>query len=227
MDEPEADTIDFPHTPHTLHSTMAIRRLGDINGLPEMLLQRIGALIVYCNFLEIQAERTLWVLREEDVQGNEPSTSKYRVNQIITELRKMALNQESSVTEAIELVCDTASHVIEYRNCIAHGELFALGGNTRFVSNPGLWGEIKKRPDVTALISERFLDTAIDAAHTVYVAALRIALEVSGPGVGRRGSMVDSIEKLKLVRNSMSELCRSEALHYFHVMGNLDLSESA
>jgi hypothetical protein len=76
------------------------------------------------------------------------------------------------------------------------------------------------------LISERFLDTAIDAAHTIYHAVLRIALEASGPKAGLPGSMVDSLEKLKLVRSSMSDLCRSEALRYFHSMGNLDGSGS-
>ncbi|MFM0157742.1 hypothetical protein [Paraburkholderia sediminicola] len=225
MDTHKSYTIDFPSTPHTLHSTQAIKLLGDINGLPEMLLQRLGALIVYCNFFETQAERTLWVLRQEDVLGIEPSTAKYRAKQIITELRKMAVSQEASVAEAIELTCDTAFDVVEYRNCIAHGELLAFGDDTRFVSNPGLWGEIKKRPDATALISERFLDTAIDSAHTIYHAVLRIALEASGPNNGQQGAMVDSIEKLKLVRSSMSELCRSEALRYFHAMGNLDGSE--
>jgi|GEM_PF-5114702 len=110
------DAVDFPWTPHTLHSTMAIKRLGDVAGLPEVLLQRIGALIVYCNFFETQAERTLWVLRREDVQGKEPSTAKYRANQTITELRRVAVNQEASVAEAIKLACDTAFDVVEYRN---------------------------------------------------------------------------------------------------------------
>ncbi|MEX3689315.1 hypothetical protein AB3X91_39765 [Paraburkholderia sp. BR14263] len=226
MDTQQSDT-DFPSTPHTLHSTMAMRRLGEINGLPEVLLQRIGALIVYCNFVESQAERTLWVLRHEDVQGKEPSTSKYRARQLITELRKVAVNQEASVAEAIELACDTALDVAEYRNCIAHGELLAFGNNARFVSNAGLWGEVKKRPDATALISEPFLDTAIDAAQTAYYAMYRIALEASGPGAGRPGAMADSLGKLNLVRSSMSELCRSEVLRYFHEMGNLGESEPA
>jgi len=221
------DTVDFPSTPHTSHSTMAIRRLGEINGLPEVLLQRIGALIVYCNFFETQAERTVWILRQEDVQGKVPSTAKYRANQTITELRKSASSQEASIAEAIELACKTAFDVLEYRNCIAHGELLAFGDDTRFVSNVGLWGEIKNRPDAMALISERFLDTAIDAAQTVYQAMLRIALEASGPSAGRPGAMADSSEKLKLVCNSMSELCRSEALRYFHTMGNLSDADPA
>lgn len=215
------DTVDFPYTPHSAPSAIAMRQLDEAHHLPAAIQQRIGALIVYCNFLETLAEKVLWVLRQEDVRGQVPSTSQYKAGQIIDSLRKMAIGQEASVHTAIELACDTARHVLEYRNCVAHGELLSIGNATQFVSNPGLWGERKRSTGAMALISERFLDTAIDAAATVHQTWLRIALEASGPSAGRPGSMTDTLDKLTSVRHAIVELCRSEAIRDLHLNGNL------
>ncbi|ELW9532222.1 hypothetical protein [Burkholderia cepacia] len=73
-----------------------------------------------------------------------------------------------------------------------------------------------------ALISERFLDIAIDAAATVHQTWQRIALEASGPSAGRIGAMIDTLERLTSVRDAIVELCRSDAIRELHLNGNLD-----
>ena len=90
----------------------------------------------------------------------------------------------------------------------------------QFASNPGLWGERKRSTGAMALISERFLDTAIDAAATVHQTWLRVALEASGPSAGRAGAMTDTLEKLTSVRDAIAELCRNEAIRDLHLNGN-------
>ncbi|SOT45991.1 hypothetical protein [Burkholderia cenocepacia] len=215
------DAVDFPYTRHSAPSAIAMRQLEETHHLPAAIQQRIGALIVYCNFIETLAEKVLWVLRQEDVRDQVPSTSQYKAGQIIENLRKMAAQQETSVRSAIELACETARHIFEYRNCVAHGEFLSIGNATQFVSNPGLWGERKRSTGAMALISERFLDTAIDAAATVHQTWLRVALEASGPSAGRAGAMTDTLEKLTSVRAAIAELCRNEAIRDLHLNGNL------
>lgn len=220
------DALEFPDTPHTAPSEIAIRKLRDISGLPLAVLERIGVLIVYCNFVEMQAKQALLVLRQENARGQVPSTAKYTASQTVKEFRKLVGVQETSVGKAIELVCDTALDLLEYRNCIAHGALLSSGEGARFESNPGPWGELQQRPNTMALINERFLDIAIDAASTVYNTLLKIALETSGTNVGRHGAMVDTLDTLERIKDAMTDLYRSDALRYFHLNGNLGESAS-
>ena len=72
------DAVDFPYTRHSAPSAIAMRQLEETYHLPAAVQQRIGALIVYCNFIETLAEKVLWVLRQEDVRDQVPSTSQYK-----------------------------------------------------------------------------------------------------------------------------------------------------
>lgn len=204
-----------------------MRNLGESHGLSAPVLQRIGALIVYCNLVEAFAEKVLWILKGENVRGHVPSTEKYKASQTICKLDAIASGQEASVCSAIKLACGTARYLQEYRNCIAHGEVLSFGEGTRFVSSHTLWGELRPgKKDAMALINERFLDVAIDAAYTVFHTLLRIALEATGPSAGRPDAMGDTISSLTMVRNAMEDVCRSEALRFLHLNGNLGESES-
>jgi len=207
----------FSHTRHTQVAEDAMRDLETFSGLTPHLLQRIGALFVNCNRFERQAERTLWVLKQEDVRGKVPSTAKYKPMQIITELETLAAKYEANMAEAIRLTCATARDVLTYRNCIAHGELFSFGDDTRFIANLGPMGEIKKYPEETALINENFLDIAIATVFTVYRSISLIGLEVSGPpGASLNG--VHAIETLRNVASAMSALLSDPALRFFREM---------
>lgn len=211
----------FPRTQHTEDAEYAMRDLEVHGGLPPHLLQRVGALFVWCNRFERQAERTLWILRQEDVRGNVPSTAKFKATQIITELESSAATQRASMAEALRLTCATARDVLTYRNCIAHGELYSFGDDTRFISNLAPMGEIRRGANETALISERYLDTAIATAFTVYRSITLIGLEASGPSSGNLSNGVHAIETLKRVASAISALRSDPVLRFFHEMGNL------
>lgn len=210
----------FPRTQHTEDAEYAMRDLKAHGGLPPHLLQRIGALFVCCTRFERQAERTLWILKQEDVRGKVPSTAKFKAMQIVTELESAA-QQEANMAEALRLTCATARDVLIYRNCIAHGELYSFGDDTRFISNLAPMGEIRRGADETALISERYLDTAIATAFTVYRSITLIGLEASWPSSGSATNGMHAIETLKGVASAMSALRSDPVLKFFHEMGNL------
>lgn len=145
-------------------------------GLESATLEKIGAFVLMWASFEGNLERALWRLTGETPDGNVPTTDGLPISKLVALFREAGLKREGEEWRGIvNLLCDTAGYLAEYRNAIAHGRLLpaSLGGG--LILNAAWHGEQRKRPPRAAQIDERLVGIMLDALHELFIAAQAIA----------------------------------------------------
>jgi hypothetical protein len=157
-------------TEHTLklpkHQEQSRTVLGRLAGwgFPPEVQQRMGAFGIVWGIFESALERTLWVLRDENVLGIRPSTDKTLVSEWIKTLGEPAMKLEHDAYDLLSLTSIAANDLMEYRHALVHGWLIPFQTDATFIRNPRWNGELRRRPTSDAHVSENLLDMAIDTA---------------------------------------------------------------
>lgn len=162
-------------------------RILDANyGLAGATLERIGAFVVMWATFESDLERALWRLTGEAPDGKVPTTDAMPVSRLIARFREAGLKLEGEDWRSVvNLLCDTAAYLAEYRNAIAHGRLLPASVGGGLLLNAAWHGEKRKRPPVTAHIDEMLVGIMLDALHELLIAMRTIASGKTAPNSDR------------------------------------------
>ncbi len=164
-----------------------LRILDSNYGLAGATLERIGAFVVMWATFENDLERALWRLEGEAPDGKIPTTDAVPVSRLVARFREIGLKLEGEDWRSVvNLLCDTAAYLAEYRNAIAHGRLLPASVGGGLLLNAAWHGEKRKRPAVTAHIDERLVGIMLDALHELLIAMRAIASGETAPNSDSR-----------------------------------------
>lgn len=164
-----------------------LRILDSNYGLAGATLERIGAFVIMWATFENDIERALWRLTGETPDGKVPTTDAVPVSRLITRFRETGLSLEGEDWRSVvNLMCDTATYLAEYRNAIAHGRLLPASVGGGLLLNAAWHGEKRKRPPVTAHIDESLVGIMLDALHELLIAMRAVASGETAPNSDRR-----------------------------------------
>lgn len=152
------------HTRNALIVTAKIQELG----IPFEIQQKIGVFAVAWGMFESHLERAVWVLQNEQVKGNRPSTDKTSAHKWIEVLENGSEEIGTEGSEVLSIAAAAAKDLMSYRHALFHGYLVPLGGTAMFIRNPGWNGEVRNREAGDAHIDENIIDLAIDAAWVLF-----------------------------------------------------------
>jgi len=156
-------------------------------GLSGPTLERIGAFVVMWATFENDLERALWRLTGEAPEGAIPSTDAKPVSFLIRRFRETGLElDEEEWRCVVNLLCDTAGYLAEYRNVIAHGQLLPARVGGGLVLNATWHGEKRKRPPITAHIDERLVGIMLDALHELLIVLRAVVSGENAPNLDSR-----------------------------------------
>ena len=145
-------------------------------GIPPATLQRVGALVVMWATFECDLEKALWRLSGEVPSGKVPTTDKMQTSQRIARFRQLGENFEGQEwREMITLVSDVAENLAAYRNAIVHGRLLPASVGGGIVLNSTWYGELRKRPGMSAHIDETLVGIMLDALHELIIVIAQLA----------------------------------------------------
>lgn len=179
--------------------------LDKIFGLSGPTLERIGAFIVMWATFENDLERALWRLTNEVPEGAIPSTDTKPVSFLIKQFRETGLELEGEEWHGVvNLLCDIACYLAEYRNAIAHGQLLpaCIGGGS--VLNAMWHGEKRTRPPITAHIGERLVGIMLDALHELLIVIRAVISGETAPNLDSR--VLGWKQMLQRARNDAAEI---------------------
>lgn len=167
-------------------------------GIARTTLEKIGAFSVMWATFENNLEQALWRLTDEAPHGKIPTTDTVPVSRLIVQFREVGLRLEGEDWRRIvNLLCDTAKNLAEYRNAIVHGRLLPaiMGGG--IVLNAAWYGEQRKRASVVAHIDENLVGIMLGALHELLIIMRAVASGQTAPNtdplvLGRR-QMLQSV----------------------------------
>lgn len=143
-----------------------------------MLVRRskgLAFVVMWATF-ENDIERALWRLTGEAPKGTHPTTDAVPVSQLIARFRDIGLTLEGEDWRSVvNLLCDTAIYLAEYRNAIAHGRLLPASVGGGLLLHAAWYGEKRKRPPVMAHIDERLVGIMLDALNKLLIAMRAVA----------------------------------------------------
>lgn len=152
------------HTRNALLVTAKIQELG----IPVEIQQKIGAFAIAWGMFESHLERAVWVLQNEQVEGNRPSTDKTSAHKWVEVLGNGSKEIGAKGNEVLSIAAKAAKDLMSYRHSLFHGYLVPLGGTAMFIRNPRWNGEVRNREAGDAHIDENIIDLAIDAAWVLF-----------------------------------------------------------
>ncbi len=156
-------------------------------GVARTTLEKIGAFVVMWATFESDLEQALWRLTGEVPHDKVPTTDTVPVSRLIAQLREVGLRLEGEDWRSIvNLLCDTAKNLAEYRNALAHGRLLPASVGGGLVLNAAWHGEQRKRPLVTAHIDDRLVGIMLDALHELLIAIRAVASDQTAPNIDPR-----------------------------------------
>jgi hypothetical protein len=156
-------------------------------GLIGPTLERIGAFVVMWATFELDLERALWRLTGEEPDGKVPTTDAVPVSRLIARFRETGVKLEGEDWQSlVNLLCDTAGYLAEYRNAIAHGRLLPARVGGGLLLNAAWHGERRKRSPVTAHIDERLVGIMLDALYELLIVMQVVASGDTAPNLDRR-----------------------------------------
>jgi hypothetical protein len=184
-----------------------MQKLTDDYGLGSDLLQRIGTLFVCCGMFEFHVEKAFWAISGENPIGNFPSTDRTQIGGLIAEIGKLADAETGSLAEAIRLVSEVATPLLEYRNAIAHGLLVRFNFEHASFVNNGTWhGEKRKRQPTIVHVDIDRLDASVDVADTLSTVAMIIFYGCSGPAARHEGALDEWVNPLLRAKELATKL---------------------
>ena len=158
---------------------------------------------------ESHLERAVWVLQNENVEGNRPSTDKTSAHKWIEVLEKGSEEISDKANEVLDQASKAAKDLMSYRHSLFHGYLVTLGGTAMFIRNPGWNGEVRNREAGDAHIDENIIDLAIDAAWVLF--SIVIAVTKLPDGEGYEG--IEAYEKeARRIKSNANEVRHISAL---------------
>lgn len=152
------------HTRNALLVTAKIQELG----VPVEIQQKIGVFAVAWGMFESHLERAVWVLQNEQVEGNRPSTDKTSAHKWIEILESGSNEISAKANDVLNIAAHAAKDLMSYRHSLFHGYLVPLAGTAMFIRNPRWNGEVRNREAGDAHIDENIIDLAIDAAWVLF-----------------------------------------------------------
>jgi len=174
-------------------------------GLRDSAQQRIGALVVYCGMFENEIAQAIWKLSGENPAGQRASTEGKPISTLVSRLKNYAVNQPDVLKQVIELVCDLAEDLAEYRNTIVHGFVFGFPATEAvFFRGFSIEGETFKRPVFAAFAHDEWLDLAIDAASAMHMALFAVNRDKNVAPV--KEDYLHVADRLTLVKESVRTL---------------------
>jgi len=178
--------METPKTNRELGSGL-LEILKTSYGIAGETLEKIGAFVVMWATFEHDLERALWRLTDETPAGTVPTTDGVPIRQLIVRFRETGMKLDGEDWRSVvNLLCDTAEYLAEYRNAIAHGRLLpaSVGGGS--LLNAAWYGERRKRAPMTAHIDERLVGIMLDALHELLIEMNAITSGKSTPNSDRR-----------------------------------------
>ncbi len=177
-------------------------------GLSGPTLERIGAFVVMWATLENDLERALSRCRRltgEAPAGAIPSTDAKPVSFLIRRYRETGLELEGEEWRSVvNLLCDIARYLAEYRYAIAHGQLLPARVGGGLVLNATWHGEKRKRPPITAHIDERLVGIMLDALHELLIVLRAVISGESAPNLD--GRVLGRKQMLQRARSGAAEI---------------------
>ena len=156
-------------------------------GVARLTLEKIGAFVVMWATFESDLERALWSLTGEDPRGKFPTTDTKPVSERIKLFRKVGRRLDGEDWRSIvNLLCDTANNLAEYRNALAHGRLLPASVGGGLVLNATWHGEQRKRSPVTAHVDERLVGIMLDALYELLIVMSAVASGQTAPNIDPR-----------------------------------------
>ena len=154
---------------------------------------------------ENDLERALWRLTGEAPAGAIPSTDAKPVSFLIRRYRETGLELEGEEWRSVvNLLCDIARYLAEYRNAIAHGQLLPARVGGGLVLNATWHGEKRKRPPITAHIDERLVGIMLDALHELLIVLRAVISGENAPNLDSR--VLGRKQMLQRARSGAAEI---------------------
>ena len=186
-------------------------RLEKHYGMSRATLERIGAFIVMWALFENQLETALWRLTGENPNGVRPSTDAVPVTALISRFREETSGAAGDDWRmVVDLICETAGCLAEYRNAIAHGQLLpaSVGGGS--ILNARWHGEQRKREPVTAHLDENLVGSMLDALQELLICMQAIVFDDAPPFSNPR--ILERQQPLRRARSLAGEIRHLTAL---------------
>ena len=161
------------NVPHNLIALTAIEKIASL-GITVILQQRIGAFAVCLGLFESHLEGAIWKLRNEQVKGVRPSTDKMPVSDWLKLLAKGNDALSANANAVLSVAAIAADNLMDYRHSLFHGTLVGFPDGAFFLRNSQWHGEVRKRPQGDAGVSEELLDMAIETAWILFRVAVAI-----------------------------------------------------
>ncbi len=193
------------HTRNALLVTAKIQELG----IPVEIQQKFGAFAIAWGMFESHLERAVWVLQNEKVEGNRPSTDKTSAHKWVEVLGNGSKDIGAKGNEVLSVAAMAAKDLMSYRHSLFHGYLVPLGGTAMFIRNPRWNGEVRNRKAGDAQIDENTIDLAIDAAWVLF----GIVIAVTKLSEERDASNIEAFEsEARRIKSNASEVRHIVAL---------------
>lgn len=193
------------HTRNALIVTAKIQQLG----ISVEIQQKIGAFAIAWGMFESHLERAVWVLKNERVVGNRPSTDKTSAHKWIEVFGNGSKEIGSKANEVLSIAAKAAKDLMSYRHSLLHGYLVPLGGTAMFIRNPRWNEEVRNREAGDAHIDENIIDLAIDAAWVLF----SIVVAVTKLSEDSDSSSVEAFEaEVRRIKSNANEVCNIAVL---------------
>lgn len=139
-------------------------------GVTIPLQQRIGAFVVCWGLYEAHLEEVIWLLNNEDVKGNRPTTDSSPVSAWFRVLCRGSEHLSMEANAVLDTAAAASESLLAYRNSLIHGTLLSFPGanSITFLRNPAWRGEVRNRPAGDAHVDENLLDMAIESAWALF-----------------------------------------------------------
>lgn len=187
---------------HTRNALLVTKRIEEL-GIPFGIQQKIGSFAVTWGMFESYLERVVWILQDEQVKGNRPSTDKTYAHKWVEILEKGHVSISEVGNEVLSIAAKAAKNLMSYRHSLFHGYLVPLGDTVMFIRNPRWDGEVRNRELGDAHIDENIIDLAIDAAWVLFsivMAVIRFAND------GNSAKIEELMSEAKRIKSNTTEI---------------------